>query len=144
MSAGLAVASVKPVHRSTSRKTASAHNPQLQLASAKSRKAKAKAKKQRGQQIIQEDRAREIQTALVREGYLKGEPSGLWDQSTKDAMTRYQSDHGWQTKTLPDSRALIQLGLGPSHENAINARAVGPSLPAQAPVKSAVVPESRQ
>ena len=28
-------------------------------------------------------------------------------------MQRYQSDHGWQTKLIPDSRAIIKLGLGP-------------------------------
>jgi len=112
----------------------------LTLASAKR---KPKTKKVRGQQVIQGERAREIQTALVREGYMKGEPSGVWDQPTKDAMTRYQADHGWQTKTLPDSRALIQLGLGPSHEDAVNAKAVPASLPSQ-PAKSSALPESRQ
>ena len=30
-------------------------------------------------------------------------------------MRQYQSDHGWQTKLTPDSRALISLGLGPNH-----------------------------
>jgi len=147
LGAGIAGATVKPVrHKSSSaRKAVSSSNPHLQLASAKSRKShKSKVKKVRGQQVIQGDRAREIQTALAREGYLKGEPSGLWDQPTKDAMTRYQAEHGWQTKTLPDSRALIQLGLGPSHENAINAQAVAPSLPAQAPVKNSAVPENHQ
>lgn len=140
LGAGLAGATVKSTRHNLS--STRKRNPHLELASAKSRKAKAK--KVRGQQVIQGDRAREIQTALVREGYMKGEPSGLWDQSTKDAMTRYQADHGWQTKTLPDSRALIQLGLGPSHENAINAQAVAPRLPAQAPVKNSVVPEDHQ
>jgi peptidoglycan hydrolase-like protein with peptidoglycan-binding domain len=112
------------------------------LVSTKSHK---KNKKAKGQQVIDGDRAREIQTALIREGYLKGEPSGAWDDSTKDAMTRYQADHGWQTKTLPDSRALIQLGLGPSHKDAINASAVSANMPAQAsPVNSSAVPEDRQ
>ena len=32
-------------------------------------------------------------------------------------MQQYQSDHGWQTKLMPDSRALISLGLGPNHTN---------------------------
>jgi hypothetical protein len=35
-------------------------------------------------------------------------------------MRRYQSDHGWQTKEVPDSRALISLGLGPSHAHLLN------------------------
>jgi peptidoglycan hydrolase-like protein with peptidoglycan-binding domain len=119
------------------------HDAHLQLASAKSRKSKTR--KVRGQKAIQGDRAREIQTALIREGYLKGQPSGVWDQQTKDAMTRYQADHGWQTKTLPDSRALIQLGLGPNHDTAINAKTVSANLPAKAePVKNSAVPENRQ
>jgi hypothetical protein len=92
--------------------------------------------KHHGQQKIDADRARDIQTALIREKYLDGEPSGVWDQHTKDAMTRYQEDHGWQTKSLPDSRALIQLGLGPKHENLINPSGLSPNgnepLPAAA------------
>jgi peptidoglycan hydrolase-like protein with peptidoglycan-binding domain len=116
----------------------------LTLVAAKHRH-KSKTKKTRGQTAIQGDRAREIQTALIREGYMKGEPSGVWDQPTKDAMTRYQADHGWQTKTLPDSRALIQLGLGPNHENAINGKAVSANLPPQPePVKNTALPENRQ
>jgi hypothetical protein len=108
-------------------------------------KHKSKRKKVRGQTAIRSDRAREIQTALIRKGYLKGEPSGVWDQPTKDAMTRYQADHGWQTKTLPDSRALIELGLGPNHEDAINAKAISANLPPPAePVKNSALPENRQ
>ena len=68
----------------------------------------------RGQKGIDEARAREIQQALIREGYLDGKASGQWDARSKDAMVRYQADHGWQTKTVPDARALIKLGLGPT------------------------------
>jgi hypothetical protein len=35
-------------------------------------------------------------------------------------MQRYQADHGWQSKEVPDSRALIKLGLGPDHEHLLN------------------------
>ena len=28
-------------------------------------------------------------------------------------MQKLQADNGWQTKLIPDSRALIKLGLGP-------------------------------
>ena len=75
--------------------------------------------KRHGQQVIAEDRVREIQAALIQAHYLDGEPNGMWDQKTKAAMTRYQSDQGWQTKRLPDARALIKLGLGPSHEGTV-------------------------
>jgi len=144
LGAGFAGAATRTASPKTSsqRKSSSEKQPaHIALASTKTHKPKTK--KAKGQQVIDGDRAREIQTALVREGYMKGEPSGLWDQATKDAMTRYQADHGWQTKTLPDSRALIQLGLGPSHKDAINAPAVA-SMPAQAaPVKNTAV-EDRQ
>ncbi len=76
--------------------------------------------KKRGQQGIDGDRAREIQTALIREHYMNGDPSGTWDASTQAAMQRYQADHGWQSKTTPDSRALIKLGLGPSPDHLLN------------------------
>jgi hypothetical protein len=36
-------------------------------------------------------------------------------------MLKFQADQGWQTKITPDSRALIKLGLGPNHSDAINA-----------------------
>jgi hypothetical protein len=67
-----------------------------------------------GQQVIDADRAKQIQTALIREHYLDGEPTGVWDERSKDAMIKYQADNGWQTKVTPDSRAIIKLGLGPT------------------------------
>ena len=56
-------------------------------------------------------RATEIQGALVKAGYLQS-ASGHWDQESADAMRKMQADNGWQTKLIPDSRALIKLGLG--------------------------------
>jgi hypothetical protein len=68
-----------------------------------------------GQRAIDSSRAAEIQTALIHQKYLNGAPTGQWDAQTQVAMRQYQSDHGWQTKLTPDSRALISLGLGPNH-----------------------------
>jgi len=51
---------------------------------------------------------------------MQGEPTGEWDSATQAAMQRYQADHGWQSKTTPDSRALIKLGLGPSPDHLLN------------------------
>jgi peptidoglycan hydrolase-like protein with peptidoglycan-binding domain len=59
-------------------------------------------------------RATQIQSALIRSGYLSGEPSGHWDAETQAAMEKLQGDNGWQTKLVPDSRAIIKLGLGSS------------------------------
>ncbi len=75
-----------------------------------------------GQQAIEPARIIEIQKALIREHYLTGEASGQWDQTTISAMQKYQADQGWQTKLMPDSRALKKLGLGPDYSNAINAK----------------------
>ena len=68
-----------------------------------------------GQKTIDPQRATEIQSALVKAGYLQGTPSGQWDSQTIAAMQKMQSDNGWQTKITPDARALIKLGLGPSN-----------------------------
>lgn len=64
----------------------------------------------------------QIQQALIREHYLSGDPSGKWDSDTLAAMQKYQGDQGWQTKLMPDSRALKKLGLGPDYSNALNAK----------------------
>jgi len=63
----------------------------------------------------------EIQKALVQSGYLKPDHvSGKLDDTTKIALTKLQADQGWQTKIVPDSRALIKLGLGPDQSAIIN------------------------
>jgi len=67
-----------------------------------------------GQRAIDDERATQIQSALIRSGYMTGEPSGHWDTQTQAAMEKLQADNGWQTKLVPDSRAIIKLGLGPS------------------------------
>lgn len=79
------------------------------------------------------DRVRQIQAALIQKHYLKGDPNGLWDSKTQAAMRSFQADHGWQTRLLPDARALIALGLGPktdeSHvQNAKEAKQPQPSI----------------
>jgi len=86
----------------------------------KKKKSHKKVSSRRGQQKIDPERARAIQTALIREHYLDGKASGVWDDASEKAMQKYQADHGWQSKTTPDSRALIKLGLGPDHEHLLN------------------------
>lgn len=85
-----------------------------------SRKTSKKSAKARGQQKIEPERAQAIQEALIREHYLSGEAAGTWNQASEDAMRKYQADHGWQSKTVPDARALISLGLGPNHDHLLN------------------------
>ena len=115
-----------PVHKTTS---STAHHSSTTKSSktrtASSRKSSRRGKNsktswRRGQQKVDTDRTRQIQEALIREHYLSGTASGKWDASTEDALRRMQGDNGWQNKTVPDSRALIKLGLGPSHDHLLN------------------------
>lgn len=91
-----------------------------------------KSHKLHGQTAIDANRVTEIQQALIREHYLTGEASGNWDASTMAAMQKYQGDQGWQTRLMPDSRALKKLGLGPDYSGAINADGSAFSAPAPA------------
>jgi peptidoglycan hydrolase-like protein with peptidoglycan-binding domain len=75
-----------------------------------------------GQQAIDPERVTQIQQALIREHYLNGEATGKWDTTTEAAMQKFQGAQGWQTKLMPDSRALKKLGLGPDYSGAINAK----------------------
>jgi hypothetical protein len=101
------------VHRSPTSGQAHAH---------KLTQSKHRTRRARGQQAIQPERVTQIQRALIREHYLTGETNGKWDATTIAAMQKYQADHGWQTKLMPDSRALMKLGLGPDYSTAINAK----------------------
>jgi hypothetical protein len=88
-----------------------------------------KSSRLRGQQKIDSERAQAIQEALIREHYLTGDATGTWNQASEDAMRRYQADHGWQSKTVPDSRALISLGLGPSKDHLLNPESAMTTVP---------------
>jgi hypothetical protein len=105
----------KASHKSTAKSSSSTHTTSSGKHSSKKKSAKA-----RGQQKIDSERAQAIQEALIREHYMSGEATGTWNQDSEEAMRRYQADHGWQSKTVPDSRALIKLGLGPSKDHLLN------------------------
>lgn len=128
-------ATKKPTVGSNARHAAQAH-------SRKGKKSR-KASWRRGQQKIDPKRARDIQEALIREHYLEGTPSGVWNDASQKAMERYQADNGWQTKVIPDSRALIKLGLGPDHQHLLNPESAMTTAPRTdtTPVSSAVQPQ---
>ncbi len=128
LTASMAVATAQP----KTHPTASSSKKHVSKLHKSSRHASKKARKPRGQQAIDSERTRAIQQALVREHYLAGEPSGTWDAATQQALRHYQADQGWQSKTVPDSRALIRLGLGPNHDHLLNPEsAMVGSFPAQ-------------
>jgi hypothetical protein len=97
--------------------------------SASAGKRSSRKRRPRGQQIIDSERAQAIQEALIREHYLSGDATGTWNQASEEAMRRYQADQGWQSKTVPDSRALIKLGLGPSKDHLLNPESAMTTVP---------------
>ena len=111
--------STKSTKSASSSHKSSKSSTSAKTSSSKSKKKSAKATSH-GQHTIDQERTLEIQQALVREHYLSGEPTGKWDQDTKNALLRMQAENGWQTKLTPDSRALIKLGLGPDKKGLLN------------------------
>jgi peptidoglycan hydrolase-like protein with peptidoglycan-binding domain len=69
-------------------------------------------KRVRGQQAPTPERINEIQSALARSGAYTGEPSGKWDDSSTDAMKKFQSAHGLTPTGKFDALTLQKLGLG--------------------------------
>lgn len=64
-------------------------------------------------------RYKEIQQALVAKGYLKPEDAqGAWNQTSIDAMKKFQADQKLDSSGKINSLSLIALGLGPKHESA--------------------------
>jgi hypothetical protein len=115
----------KPAAQHKNAKASSASGGKTRIASGK----RSRKKRVRGQQKIDSERAEAIQEALIREHYLNGTATGTWNQSSEDAMRRYQADNGWQSKTVPDSRALIKLGLGPSKDHLLNPESAMTTVP---------------
>jgi len=118
-------------HTTTSKSThTSAHST-----TGKSKKSRKSASKghTHGQQKIDSKRTEEIQEALIREHYLEGKPTGVWNDATQQAMQKYQADNNWQSKTTPDARALIKLGLGPDHDHLLNPESAMTSQPQARP-----------
>jgi hypothetical protein len=121
--------SKNPVHHKKTTSSATRSSAKTHTSAAGKRSSRKKSTRVRGQQKIDSERAQAIQEALIREHYLSGEATGTWNQSSEEAMRRYQAEHGWQSKTVPDSRALIKLGLGPSKDHLLNPESAMTTVP---------------
>ncbi|HWX94247.1 MAG TPA: peptidoglycan-binding domain-containing protein [Terriglobales bacterium] len=141
-------AKTKPARKAAANSSSSSAHPSSKSHTTKSRttsarstshkgKRSSKTSWRRGQQKVDAGRAREIQEALIRQHYLSGSATGKWDAATEDALRKYQGDNGWQNKTVPDSRALIKLGLGPNHDHLLNPESAMTTAP-DAPRTSSV------
>jgi len=94
---------------------------------------------------IPPDRVREIQIALKREGYFADEPSGQYDKTTVEAMTKYQQDHNFRRTGYPTAESLQKLGLTrqrrvttgePTNENKTSVEVDNNSSPPQQPISN--------
>lgn len=80
--------------------------------SRRARAAKTASRRERGQKAPDPQRISEIQTALAKDGSFAGKPSGKWDDSTVDAMKKFQESHGLNPSGKLDAKTLQKLGLG--------------------------------
>ena len=128
-------ASSSPASTSSHTKSPKSTHASTHSTTGKSKKSRKSAAKGRahGQQKIDSKRTEEIQEALIREHYLEGRPTGVWNDATQQAMQKYQADNNWQSKTTPDARALIKLGLGPDHDHLLNPESAMTSQPQARP-----------
>ncbi|HET8922352.1 MAG TPA: peptidoglycan-binding domain-containing protein [Candidatus Acidoferrum sp.] len=69
-------------------------------------------RRERGQKVPTPDRISEIQQALAKDGSFTGTPNGKWDDSTMEAMKKFQESHGLSPSGKLDAKTLQQLGLG--------------------------------
>jgi hypothetical protein len=82
------------------------------------------------------ERYKEIQDALAAKGYLQpDDASGKWDQTSIEALKKFQADQKLDSTGKLDSLSLIALGLGPKYES---------PPPAPAPAKPAEPPPNGQ
>jgi peptidoglycan hydrolase-like protein with peptidoglycan-binding domain len=77
-----------------------------------SAKKKKKSTQARRQLTPEPARIREIQEALAREGFYKGEPSGKWDEGSIEAMKDFQAAKGLPATGKLEALSLQKLGLG--------------------------------
>ena len=72
------------------------------------------------------DRYREIQNALVAKGYLPADAAtGAWDQTSAEALKKFQSEQNLDSNGKINSLSLIALGLGPRHDSSAAKAAEG-------------------
>ena len=76
------------------------------------RSSKRSNRRERGQKTPAPERISEIQQALAKDGSFNGTPNGKWDDSTVEAMRKFQTGHGLNPSGKLDAKTLQKLGLG--------------------------------
>jgi peptidoglycan hydrolase-like protein with peptidoglycan-binding domain len=76
------------------------------------KRSSSRTKRVKGQAAPTPDRINAVQDALARKGAYTGTPSGKWDDSTVEAMKKFQASHGLNPTGKMDALTLQRLGLG--------------------------------
>jgi peptidoglycan hydrolase-like protein with peptidoglycan-binding domain len=100
---------------SPSKATRSSAKPAASAASrarGNGKKSRHSKRRERGQKAPAPERISEIQQALAKDGSFKGTPNGKWDDSTVEAMRKFQAGHGLNPTGKLDAQTLQKLGLG--------------------------------
>ena len=110
----LSLQSQRPAAHETTR-TTSHHRQSLSPSRSRHGRRKTSARRQPSWTKVRLGSARvqEIQSALAHAGYYQGEPTGTWDDRTREAMRHYQTANGFGATGLPDAKSIMKLGLGP-------------------------------
>jgi peptidoglycan hydrolase-like protein with peptidoglycan-binding domain len=69
-------------------------------------------RKEKGQMAPTPDRISTIQEALAKDGSFTSTPNGKWDDTTVEAMKKFQGTHGLNPSGKLDALTLEKLGLG--------------------------------
>lgn len=76
------------------------------------------------------ERYKQIQQALSSKGYLSAEQAtGKWDDTSTEALRKFQADQNLDPNGKINSLSLIALGLGPQREAAAKPAAPAPTTP---------------
>jgi peptidoglycan hydrolase-like protein with peptidoglycan-binding domain len=97
--------------RGTTSKSSESSTSSKSHASSKKTRAR-RGRKEKGQTAPTPERVSEIQQALGKDGSFAGTPNGKWDESTVEAMRKFQGTHGLNPSGKLDARTLQKLGLG--------------------------------
>jgi peptidoglycan hydrolase-like protein with peptidoglycan-binding domain len=110
LAAGLGVPAASARAQSTSQKKTTASSPKGK--SYRKKSSKQPSRWEKGQKVPTPARISEIQQALAKDGSFSGTPNGKWDDSTVEAMKKFQDAHGLNPSGKLDAKTLQQLGLG--------------------------------
>jgi hypothetical protein len=129
--------------RKTTGKTVASSKSKSAGKSTKGKKAPPAATWRTRQQNPTPDRYKEIQQALVDKGYLKGEPSGVWDADSAGALSRFQQDQKITPTGKINAPSLIGLGLGAKSAGAPEAAPLPQTSPPANPASSTAPPPAQ-